>query len=64
MAVPLDTTEHFLQMLGESFLNQPVFTIDVGDHGSSLDHDRYSGHDLEHTIKVKFLEILPTQYRF
>ena len=34
--------EHLLQMLGEGLLDQPVFAVDVGDHGCSPDHGRHS----------------------
>ena len=31
-------SEHLLQVLGKGLLNQPVFAVDVGNHGFSPDH--------------------------
>jgi hypothetical protein len=51
-------------MFGEGLLDQPVFTVDIGDHRLSPNHGRHSGYDLECAIEIEFREVFCAQYGF
>jgi len=57
-------SKHLFEMLGEGFLDQAVFAVDICDHGCLLEAGRHSGHGPEGAIEVELRKISVAQYGF